>query len=471
MNLRYMAFFLCFAFLVLHSVFLTECFADQPQSHEEKEVSLLDCVKKALQSNPKLLSKIDERRAAKSRYKQAKTANQPRVKAEETFTRMREPLSFALPGAPQMAIGDDKLQIKTLRVSQPLYTGGKIENSIKAAGSEVNIRRFSEVQHREALICQVVEAYISVMKANAFQQIASQALYDTEGHARQVENMLLFGSVVRNDLLKIQVSVSERKENLIRANNATKLSCNFLENLIGEELSGDVTTAEFSYMVMPPADEKKAMELARNNHPALLAMRESLRMHRYAALAAKGDLLPTIGLQWNLNSGTQLNESQSNWDATLYVGFNIFDAGEARAKVKETKIGHQKAVHDLEGLERDISLAVQQALLQIEEAKARLEVAKEAEAQAKESMRLTEESFKAGSATSQSLLDDETALVAAEQRRITAEFDRILAETHLWFSIGGLERALFSTAQLSVDASAASIATMSQEIFATGESK
>jgi outer membrane protein TolC len=244
-----------------------------------------------------------------------------------------------------------------------------------------------------------------------------------------------------------------------------------LENLIGEELPDDVTTAEFSYMVMPPADEKKAMELARNNHPALLAMRESLRMHRFAARAAKGDLLPTIGLQWNLNSGTQLNESQSNWDATLYVGFNIFDAGEARAKVKEAKIGHQKAVHDLEGLERDISLAVQQALLQIEEAKARLEVAKEAEAQAKESMRLTEESFKAGSATSQSLLDDETALVAAEQRRITAEFDRILAETHLWFSIGGLERALFSTAQLSVCASEASIATMTQEIFATGENK
>lgn len=333
------------------------------------------------------------------------------------------------------------------------------------------MRHYSEIQYREALTCKVVEAYISVMKAKAFQQVASQALYDTEGHARQIENMLLFGSVVRNDLLKIQVSISERRENLIMANNATRLACKYMENLIGEEFSVDTPLIEFSYMVMPPDDENTAMLLAGNNHPALLAMRESLLMHRYVARAARGDLLPAIGLQWNLNSGTQFNESQSNWDATLYIGFNVFDAGEARGKVKETKIGHQKAVHDLEALERDISLAVQQALLQIDEAKARLEVTKEAEAQAKESMRLTEESFKAGSATSQNLLDDETVLVAAEQRRITAEFDRILAETHLWLAIGGLEKALFSTTQLSVSAIETSLVTVSRGVFATGENK
>jgi len=470
MNLRFSSNVFCITVFFLFSAISKPSFAGQPFPQGSNSVSLVECVKKTLQSNPKLLSKMDERNASELRCALAETAKMPRVKAEEIFTRMRQPLSVALGAAP-MSIGDDKLQIKTLRVSQPLYTGGKIENGIRAARSEVYVRRFSEIQLREDLARQVAEAYVGLMTAKALQQVASQALFDTQGHAKQVENMLQFGSVVRNDLLKIQVSVSERRENLIKANNAVKLTCTSLANLVGYEISTDAILANFTYAMKPPADEKTALEMASNKHPALLALRESLRLHRFATQSAKGDLRPNLGMQWNFNSGNQFNESQSNWDATLYVGFNVFDAGEARTKVKEAQTGYKKASHDLEGIQRDISLAVQQAILRMEEANARLEVAKEAEVQAKESMRLTEESFKAGAATSQNLLDDESALVAAEQRRITANFDRVLAETHLWFSVGGLEKALLSTVQPAANAFDTSIATTTLLVYTTGENK
>ena len=412
----------------------------------DNPISLIECLEQALQTNPKLLSRSDESEAAEKRRAIAQSARLPRIRAEETFTRLREPLGFALPGAPtQISLGDDRIQVKTLRVSQPLYTGGKIENGIRAASSEVRVRRFGEMQQREDLARQVTEAYFGVMIAKAFQQVASQALFDTIGHEKQVETLHQFGTVVRNDILKIQVSVSERRENLIRASNSSIMACTVLSNLVGYEIPSDAVLEDFSFSTPAPADEKESLTIASSGHPLLKALRETQRLHRFAARSARGDLLPNVGLLWNLNSGSQLNETQSNWDATIYVGLNLFDAGEARSRANESRANLAKASHDLESMQLDIALAVRQAKLQMGEADSRLRVATEAEAQAAESMRLTDESFKSGAATSQSLLDEESALVAARQRRIAAGFDRKLAETRLWSAMGCLEKALFGS--------------------------
>ncbi|MBF0498570.1 MAG: TolC family protein [Candidatus Riflebacteria bacterium] len=446
MNARIIYFQVAVFVLLLLTNIQGEC-QDSPNNlTERKSVTLVDCLQKALQTNPKLLSKMDEREASEKRRTIAESARYPRIKAEETFTRLREPVAFSLPGADtQMSLGDNKIQIKTLRVSQPLYSGGKIENGIRAARSEVHVRQFGELQQREELSRQVTEAYFGVMIAKAFQQVASQALFDTLGHEKQVQTLHEFGAVVRNDILKIQVSVSERRENLIRACNNTNLACTVLSNLVGEEIAPEITFEDFAFSGRPPADENESMAIASTSHPLLQALRETQRLHRFATRAARGDLCPNVGLQWNLTSGSQFNETQSNWDATVYAGFNLFDAGEARTRMKESQANLAKASHDLEGIQRDIILAIRQTNLQMQEAESRLQVAKEAEAQALESMRLTEESFKAGSATSQNLLDEESTLVAAEQRSIAAAFDRKLAETRLWFSMGCLEKALFAS--------------------------
>lgn len=427
-------------FLVCRPVFSV----DEVIDNEKPHISIKECVVKALNSNPKLLAKSADVRAAEERHSVAQSAQRPRLKAEETFTKMGEPMKFSVTGFPPMSIGDGELDIRALRLSQPVYTGGKIENGIRATRSEVALRRFGETLQRESLAGQVVDSYIAILTARAFQEVASQALYDTIGHAHLTESMLHYGSLVRNDVLKIQVAVSERRENLIKAENAVKLSCALLSSLIGEEVSPETELTGFSYGSKVIPDEKTARKEAFANHPAILAGRESVRLFRFAAGAAKGDLRPSLALLGNVYSGSQMNEEQSNWDATLYVGFNLFDAGESRAKVREAKAEVQKAQQDLSGLERDIALGIRQAFLQVDEAKARLTVAKEAEIQAKESLRLTEVSFKAGSATSQNLLDAETALVAAESRRITAIFDHLRAETHFFLAAGCLEQILSS---------------------------
>ncbi|HOY66665.1 MAG TPA: TolC family protein [Candidatus Ozemobacteraceae bacterium] len=399
--------------------------------------TLAECLVSALDTNPGVLSAEDETRASKQRLNRANSNLLPRLKAEETFTNFRH--TSEIMGRP---LGKEQLQLKGIKLSQPIYTGGALENGVNAARAGVNIQKHAETRRREDMVRSVAEAWFGLLSARAMEEVASQALFDTLGHERHVQNMLEAGVAVRDDLLKVQVSVLERRENLVKARNGIDLAKARLEMLTGLPIEPTAIPVPANPDTTPELSEEHAVSLATRSHPLLRAAREAVRIQDFSAKAAKGALLPNVALQWNWSSGNQFNTAQDNWDATVYVGLNVFDAGETRSKVREARAAKSKATHDLEDLERNILLAIHQAFLRIEEARARLELSTQAEAQAAESLRLTEERFKAGAVTSQHLLDAESALVSARQRRVTAGFDQALARIALWHAAGGLEHAL-----------------------------
>lgn len=399
--------------------------------------TLAECLVSALDTNPGVLSAEDETRASKQRLNRANSNLLPRLKAEETFTNFRHTSEIM-----GMKVGKEQLQLKGIKLSQPIYTGGALENGVNAARAGVNIQKHAETRRREDMARSVAEAWFGLLSARAMEEVASQALFDTLGHERHVQNMLEAGVAVRDDLLKVQVSVLERRENLVKARNGIDLAKARLEMLTGLPIEPTAIPVPANPDTTPELSEEHAVSLATRSHPLLRAAREAVRIQDFSAKAAKGALLPNVALQWNWSSGNQFATAQDNWDATVYVGLNVFDAGETRSKVREARAAKSKATHDLEDLERNILLAIHQAFLRIEEAHARLELSTQAEAQAAESLRLTEERFKAGAVTSQHLLDAESALVSARQRRVTAGFDRELARIALWHAAGGLEHAL-----------------------------
>ena len=404
--------------------------------------SLQQCLEAALKTNPAILAAGDEVEVSQQKLKYATSQGQPRLKVEETYTGMRHIPQIEMPGAGAMNMGKDEFQIDTLRFSQPLYTGGAINNGVRAARSAVRLQSHLEKNRREDMARSVAEAWFGFLSARAMEEVASQALYDNLGHEKNVVNMIEAGVSVRDDLLKVQVAILERRENIVQAANGVDLALARLSMLSGLQLDASMISA--SDTLIPDLNEAEAMASASQSHPLLSSGKEAVKIHAYSERAARGELLPSVAVQWNWNSGTQSNDTQDNWDATLYMGFNLFDGGQARSRIREAKAGKSKAAHDLEDMQRNINLAIHQAALRIKEADARLALSSQAEEQAAESLRLTEERFKAGAVTSQHLLDAESALVSARQRRVTANFDRELARIALWHACGHLEQAIIT---------------------------
>ncbi len=402
--------------------------------------TLQQCVDAALKTNPAVLGAEDAVEISRQKLKFASSQNLPRLKAEETYTGMRHIPQIEMPGAGAISMGQDEFQVDTLRFSQPLYTGGAIRNSIKAARSAVNLQSHLAKSRREDIAQAVAEAWFGFLGARAMEEVASQALHNHLGHEKNVENMMEAGVAVRDDLLKVQVAILERRENIVMAANGVDLALSRLEMLSGLQLEPAMLSE--SDTIIPQINEEEAQTIASRSHPLLSSFKEAVKIHASSEKAAKGELLPSVAVQWNWNSGTQSNDAQDNWDATLYVGLNLFDGGQTRSKIREAGAARSKASHDLEDMQRNISLAIHQAALRIEEAEARLALSGQAEKQAAESLRLTEERFKAGAVTSQHLLDAESALVSARQRRVSANLDRELARVALLHACGNLEQAI-----------------------------
>ncbi len=178
-------------------------------------------------------------------------------------------------------------------------------------------------------------------------------------------------------------------------------------------------------------------------HGVMHVLSVSLPRHVHGLYTGHGQ--NPCGVVSKNGSGTSFTPDKDNWDATVYVGLNVFDGGEARARVREAKAETQRAAHECEELQRNIDLAIRQAHLQISEADARFALASQAQTQALESKRLTEARYEAGAVISQVLIDAELALVAARQRLITAGFDRELAKVALWHAAGRLTATLLPT--------------------------
>ena len=406
----------------------------------EADFTLQHCIDAALKTNPSVLGAQDSVEISRQKLKYATSQNLPRLKAEETYTSMRHIPQVEMPGAGAMGMGQDEFQVDTIRFSQPLFTGGAIVNSIRAARSAVTMQSHLAKGRREDMARSVAEAWFGFLSARAMEEVASQALHNHLGHEKNVRNMMEAGVAVRDDLLKVQVAILERRENIVMTANGVDLALSRLEMLSGLQLKPSMISA--SDTIIPQIDEEEAQAIASRSHPLLSSFKEAVKIHASSEKAAKGELLPSVAVQWNWNSGTQSNDAQDNWDATLYVGLNLFDGGQTRSKIREAGAARNKAAHEFEEMQRNISLAIHQAVLRIEEAEARLALSGQAEEQAAESLRLTEERFKAGAVTSQHLLDAESALISARQRRVAANFDRELARVALLHACGNLEQAI-----------------------------
>jgi|GEM_PF-1200836 len=414
-------------------------------------VSLEEYVRSALELNPALQAQSENINISRERVKRAKSYVYPRVKFQDTFTRLRQPFAFSIPGKAEsstLSIGDDKLQIKTFSLSQPLYTGGRAETAYKLANVDISFQRELVRKEREDLARSVAEAYFGLHSAVMFREVASQALTDVLSHEKQVRNLIEAGVALKNDGLKVGVSVLERRESLVKAENAVALASQNLENLTSLPVSPESKFAPYRFKSGPIVDGDLALGIAVKKHPLIQALFLRLDMQKKAVKIARGEAKPTVGFQWNYNSGTQFQEDQSNWDATVAVGYNLFDAGEVKSKVSEEKRNLKKQLNELEDLKRKIKLAIQSAILKLKEADSRLALSTKAEEQARESMRLTEVNNKEGAATSQDLLDAESALVSARNRLVTASLDKSLAEVSLWHTLGCCEPAVLNDLDL-----------------------
>jgi outer membrane protein TolC len=387
----------------------------------------------ALAHNPD--ARIAQQRiaAAQAGLEQANSTFWPRLQLQSGYTRTDNPM---------MAFGDilaqraynysappnfnnlpdvDDFNARGL-VTVPLYAGGRQVAGRQAARANTEAAKQESAAVRNALSFEVARAFHTVLKTRQFIAAAEAGVCSFETNLVLAGKRLDGGTLLKSDVLDIEVRLAQAREDLVRARNANTLAVRALRNLLGLE-AGDFTVADTTPAVSVPPS------LDFSQRPEIAAARAHASAAEAQVRGAKSGYRPRLSAFGSLDYdyGWVTGGDGRSYTAGAVVQWDLWDGFATRSKVREARANLESAREEQHKLRLALDLEVEQARLEIKAAEERLAVSRKAVEQAAESARLTRDRFEQGLALSTQLIDSETALVAVRVRRAEAESDQRIA--------------------------------------------
>ena len=387
----------------------------------------------ALAHNPD--ARIAQQRIASAQagLEQANSPFWPRLQVQSGYTRTDNPMmvfgdilaqhayNYSSPPNFNNLPGVDDLNARGI-VTVPLYAGGRNLAGRQAAKANSEAAKQESAAVRNALGFEVSRAFNTVLKTRQFILAAQAAVNSFETNLVVAGKRLDGGTLLKSDVLDIEVRLAQAREDLVRARNANTLAERALRNLLGIE-DGEFTVADTVPVVRAP----NSGEIAQR--PELAAARERESAAQAQVRGSKSGYQPRVSAFGSLDYdyGWVPGGDGKSYTAGLMAQWDLWDGFSTRAKVREAKANLESASEEHRKLRSAINLEVEQARLNLNAAAEQLAVSSKTVEQAAESASLTRNRFEQGLALSTQLIDSETALVAARVRRAEAESDERIA--------------------------------------------
>jgi outer membrane protein len=317
--------------------------------------TLRDALVKAYGSNPTLTAERANLRATDEGVPIARAAGLPGVTSGSGYT---ENLYDSAGGA-------GPLRNTTARVdlSVPVYTGGAVRNSVRAAETRVEAGR-SLLRGTEAdLFTQVVAVYNDVIRDEAIVRLNQLNVRVLETNLQAARDRFEVGDLTRTDVAQSEARLALAQGQL-RTVEATLVSSR--ENYIRVVGSAPGTLAPPPPLPNLPGDPGTAVTVAIDNNPNLQAAQQQRNATRFDVDVARSNRLPRV----SVSVGTAYqNYLGSVGNAAALAGFRndsigltggvnlslpLFQGGRVGAQVRQAQAREAQAVELTTGTERTV---------------------------------------------------------------------------------------------------------------------
>jgi outer membrane protein TolC len=375
---------------------------------------------------------------------QANAAFWPRVQFQSSYTRTDNPMMafgsilnqrvYPYPPSSPLNFNDvpdvDDLNTRGM-VTMPLYVGGRNKAGREAAKASAEAARQDDAAVRNALGFEVARSFHTVLKTREFIRAAEAAVSSFQTNVAIANKRLEGGTLLRTDLLDLEVRLAQAREDLVHARNGNALANRALRNLLGIEGDDFEIVDSAPSAAAPDSDDF-------SGRAELAAVRHRERAAEEQARGAKAGYLPRISAFGSLDYdyGWKFESGGGSYTAGGLLQWDIWDGNLTRAKAREARANLDSAREEQRKVRLALGLEVEQARLELKAANERMTVTQQAVSQALESASLTQARFQQGAVLSTQLMDAETALVGARVRRAEAVADQRIALAALRKAVG-----------------------------------
>lgn len=352
--------------------------------------------------------------------------------------RPQDPLAL---GPIQLGAEWQEIYAGNLRLSYPLYTGGRRTNDIKRQRANVGAASSQLAAAKLANAYDCRQAYIGLLIAERTVGSAEASSRRIEVIKTDVENLFAVGMADSIDILETEISERGVERLLEQTRNQRKNASLSLARLLGLAENDSIVPTED----IPEPDPKLVALPATTGDPGrrpeLAVFDREIESARYQRAIVKSNVLPVLsGMGGYALVKPDMGDRETNWQDLWFLGLTLgWDLNLGGKEFSESKQALE-TVRSLEMKRKDLedSLALQARIAwnNIEEAYVVYGITREELNIARRRFALAEDKQKAGQMTVNRLLELESDLTETEQQFEAARLKYFAAATDYFYAVG-----------------------------------
>ena len=174
-----------------------------------------------------------------------------------------------------------------------LYAGGSRRNALRGAEETLNAARAQLVALEAQVLGDAVTAYLEVWQAVQVVAVREANVRVVTEQLRAARDRFEVGEATRTDVAQAEALLASARSSLAAAQGSLDIARELFNLAVGRY---PAALAGPGAMPRLPASEDEAARLARQDHPAILALQHEVAAAEFAVAQARGATLPSLSL-------------------------------------------------------------------------------------------------------------------------------------------------------------------------------
>lgn len=421
--------------------------AAQNINADEKQVSLSDAIRIALENNHEVLAFKSSLSAQKEDIGISRSFLLPKITFEERYMKTNNPTYSFMARLNQERFSQSDFAISSLNnpdpvndfqtslsFEQPLFVR-KAHIGLDMSKTEFSAKSEEFIRKREEIAFKVVQTYMMVHTAKKYVKVSEKAVEDAKEHLRIAELRYKAGLGLYSDALRASTAVTDAEQRLVSAQKNLNVAKRALGLLLGMSESVDSIDETLEFTVTG-IDYYTNAAMSRKDIKSLELRYENAKNN--VKLAESG-YFPAIGIggSYQLNDHRRpLGSEGDSWQITAFLKWELFDGTKREYERSKAKYKAAETEEYLNGLKKAVAFKVYEAFLGVKEARKNVELSRAALKTAEEGKRLVKIRYENALSPIVDLMDAQVSLDHARANLVAKENEYRIAVVNLSYESG-----------------------------------
>jgi outer membrane protein len=411
-------------------------------SHAEA-VTLEECIREALQRNPDANAAAIRVEAARAMISEADSAYFPQLSVAGGYAVTDNPtqafmmqlnqgkLDIMAPGFDPNDPGNTDNVRLSAELKYRIYDFGQRQMMSESAALGADAVNLQLAAVRNELIYQIIRGYFSILQALDYVTVQQETIRSFEESLQVAQDKYRAGTVIKTDVLNLEVALVQAREDLIRARNSVDLAIIALNTAIGYDfVTRESLPVHEKKVSSPPVMEQDLNAV--DNRPELQVVQKISLAKELLYIKAKRQNYPVLNAygSYDFNSG-DLESFEGSYTVGLKAEWDIFTGFRNSSAARKAEAEWRAAQREEENVRNKVKQDLRSARIQAAESWQRLETIRKSVESASESLRITRVRYREGVAGITDLLTAQVGLTATRTRSVAALYDHAVALSNL----------------------------------------